>query len=69
MEWAMSGKEAPAPTPKVTKADIRTYLEKEYPILDSKDYSTFIKENTGLDANTTDPATVLQALQNAVIKK
>jgi hypothetical protein len=66
MEWAMSGKEAPAPT--VTKADIRAYLEREYPILDSKEYGTFIKDNTGLDPNTTEPALVLSALKEAVNK-
>ena len=65
MDWAMSGKEAPAPTPTVTRNDIRTYLEETYPILDSKEYKMFITDLTGLDANSTEPAVLLKALQKA----
>jgi hypothetical protein len=65
MEWAMSGKEVPAPTPTVTRADIRTYLATTYPNLQATEYGTFIREMTNLDANTEDPGKVLEALTAA----
>jgi hypothetical protein len=73
MDWAMSGKEAPAPapmlngiiTPLITRNDIRTYLTTTYPNLPATEYGKFITEMTQLDPNATEPGVVLSALQKA----
>jgi hypothetical protein len=63
MEWAMSGKEVVPEVPPVTRADIRTYLQENYPEAEATTYGALIKEQTGLDANTVEPAVVLAMLK------
>ncbi len=72
-DWAESGKEvvvAPAvveptapETLKVTKNDIVAYLAEVQPTLAKKDIAQYILEKTGLDAKTTEPAVILDALK------
>ena len=76
VDWAMSGKEViatakPVATSEVavssvatvTKQDIIAYLTETSPEVAKKEMAAYILEKTGLDAKTTEPSIILEALK------